>query len=332
MEADGRSSRLKCESTQTISTHFLDIQTDDIPIIDLSLLHLNSHTRSLVVHQINEACRCKGLFHIINHGIPESVIEGALYTNTEFFELPIEEKEVMCDDIFKPVRSGTVRNASQDGTEFTREFLKLYAHPFDLWVESWPQKPQNYREKMGNYTKEVRRLGLELLGLIMDSLHLESTYMRDNLEHGIHMMGINCYPPCSQANAVMGIAPHSDHSIMTILLQSCPGLHFLDPTDSRWKGVDDIKGSLQVLVGDHLEVLTNGRCKSVIHRAIPSSERTRLSIASLHSLAMDEVVEPAMELVDKEHPKGYKGSTLRDFLSHLSSGNKVPFIQTLKIC
>lgn len=184
---------------------------------------------------------------------------------------------------------------------------------------------------MGIYTTEVRKLGIEIFGAIKMSLGLEEICLAENFEQGMHIMGVNSYPPSSQSNIKMGTAAHSDHSIITILLQSHPGLHVMDRADATWKAAPELKGSLQVLVGDHLEVLSNGLYKSVFHRAIPSSEKTRLSVASFHSLGMDEIVEPAMKLVDEKHPKGYKGSSLKDFLMHLSSRQEKRFIETRKI-
>lgn len=47
---------------------------------------------------------------------------------------------------------------------------------------------------------------------------------------------------------------------------------------------------------------------------------------------MDEVVEPAMELVkQKQENPNYKGSSLRDYLNHLSSKESKSFLETLKI-
>lgn len=88
--------------------------------------------------------------------------------------------------------------------------------------------------------------------------------------------------------------------------------------------------SLQVFVGDHLEVMSNGLYKSVLHRALPRCNETRFSIANLLSLAMDEIVEPIAMLESAENPR-YKGSSLRDFLKHLASGDTRTFIETLKI-
>lgn len=187
---------------------------------------------------------------------------------------------------------------------------------------------------MGRYCIEVRKLGLKLFEAMTESLGLGPTYLTTKMENGMHVMAINCYPSCPHPDMALGLPPHSDYSCFTILLQSSPGLQIMDPEDGRWRLVPDLRGALQVLVGDHLEVLSNGLYKSVVHRATLSGEGTRISIASLHSMGLDEKMETAKELLDEDHPKRYKESSFRDFLNFLSvndSGEGKSFIDTLKI-
>ncbi|GMQ04700.1 hypothetical protein CsSME_00050033 [Camellia sinensis var. sinensis] len=323
-------------STQT---HLSDHDSHTVPIIDFSLLHqTDPHTKSLLINQIHQACLQVGCFQIVNHGISESVIEGALDVNSEFFDMPIANKvELMSDDVYKPVRFSTVHGNSPIEGQFFKNFLKLYAHPLEDFVSLWPNNPPHYREKMEMHTKEAMKLSIEVLGTIMESLNLAPTYLRDKLERGFQMMGINSYPPSSQTNVKIGVVSHTDHSIITILLQSCSGLHVMDTSgsgsggDGAWRVVPEMKGTLVVLVGDHLQVLSNGIYKSVLHRAVPSTDETRLSIATFYSLAMDEVIEPAPELVDEEHPKGYRGSSFQDYVNHLYSKKEKTFIETLRL-
>ncbi len=65
---------------------------------------------------------------------------------------------------------------------------------------------------------------------------------------------INHYPPCSQANKVLGLSPHTDGVGMTLLLQvnDVQGLQIRK--DGRWFAVKNLPGALVVNVGDVLEV------------------------------------------------------------------------------
>ncbi|MCL7029971.1 hypothetical protein MKW94_024188 [Papaver nudicaule] len=189
-------------------------------------------------------------------------------------------------------------------------------------------------EKMASFAVDVKNVAMEVMGAITESLGLSNSYMREKLEDGMQVMAINCYPPCPQPDRVLGLPPHTDYSFVTILLQSGQGLQVMSTNEEEWRLIADNHGVLHVQVGDFLEVLSNGSYKSVVHRATLNSEKTRYSIASLHSYGMDEKVETAKELVDEQHPKGYKGSSFRDFLKFLSTNDIAEgssFIENLKI-
>lgn len=72
-------------------------------------------------------------------------MQGALDVNSEFFGMPKEIKEeLMSADIYKPVRFG-VLGGGEVGSQFLRDFLKLYAYPFHHFEDLWPKNPPNYR-------------------------------------------------------------------------------------------------------------------------------------------------------------------------------------------
>ncbi|XP_022984408.1 LOW QUALITY PROTEIN: flavanone 3-dioxygenase 3 [Cucurbita maxima] len=341
----------------------LSPETAIVPIIDMASLRSNdSAERSLAIEALRKACISLGFFQvkfqfftliletgeiyisylltsicflqIINHGISKTVMEEALSQAREFFNLPLKEKmKYKSDDVSKAVRYGTSLKDGVDKIKFWRVFLKHYAHPLEDWVDSWPTNPHTYREKMGQYTKEVRKVSLEIEEAITESLGLRP-YLSSKMAEGVQVVAVNCYPPCPQPGVALGLPPHTDYSCITTILQSSQGLEIMDRADGKWKMVPNVDGSLQVHVGDHVEVLSNGLYKGVVHRAIVNSERTRISISSLHSLGMDEKMKPAEELVDEQNPIKYKESSFNDFLKFLSSNDLAEgksFIDTLKI-
>ncbi|KAB2622830.1 2'-deoxymugineic-acid 2'-dioxygenase-like [Pyrus ussuriensis x Pyrus communis] len=170
------------------------------------------------------------------------------------------------------------------------------------------------------------------MGAIMESLGLSPTYLRNSLEQGMHIVVANSYPQCFSTSNNLGLPPYTDHSIITFLLESTSGLEIMDFTDSSaWKSILAVKGTLKVIVGNHLEVLSNGMYKSVFHQATPSPRLSRVSIASFLSLRIGETVELAMKLVDEEHPQRYRATTFDEFFNHLSSNEERPYIDCLKI-
>ncbi|KAL6289914.1 hypothetical protein ACE6H2_007424 [Prunus campanulata] len=261
-----------------------------LPIVDLSSLQSPS-LRPQIINNIRMASKEIGFFQVVNHGIPSSVMEGALSAAKEFFNLPLEEKMLLgSDSVHAPVR-----------------------------------------EKMGNYAKAVQVLQEQIMELVIESLGLNPKYLQEEVESGSQLVAVNCYPACPEPELALGMPPHSDYGSITILLQSCPGLQVKDQ-NSNWQSVPAIEGALLVQLGDQMEVLSNGHYKSVLHRATVSAEKTRLSIASLHSLSLDKKVGPAPMLVDKQHPESYKEFSFRDFLDFIANNDIVKgrFIDTLK--
>ncbi|KAK6925745.1 Isopenicillin N synthase-like, Fe(2+) 2OG dioxygenase domain [Dillenia turbinata] len=311
----------------------------DVPIIDLSRLNGDDPSRrAIVINDIRNACRRFGFFQIVNHRIPQEILDAVLSSAFKLFELSTEEKmKFSSNDVHKPVRYGTTLML-KDGVDripFWRSFFKHYSYPLNDWIQMWPTNPPDYRENMGKYVFEVRKLALELMGAITESLGLGKNYMRNKMEDGMHVIAINWYPSFPQPCQMLGLPEHSDYSCLTILLQSARGLEIFDAEDKIWKIVPEVQGALQVNVGDHLEVLSNGIYKSVNHRATLNAEKPRISIASLHSLGMDEKMKTAKELVNEDHPERYKESSFNDFLNYLSKNDiaegKLSFINALRI-
>nr|GMD65135.1 protein DMR6-LIKE OXYGENASE 2-like [Ipomoea batatas]GMD71645.1 protein DMR6-LIKE OXYGENASE 2-like [Ipomoea batatas] len=310
----------------------LSTNSSNLPIIDLSSLQ-HPLLRSRVVQEVRLACKELGFFQVINHEIPPLVMNGALDAANAFFNLPSEEKmQLMSDNVHEPVRYGTSLNHVKDKVHFWRDFLKHYCNPISAWIDLWPSNPPCYKEQIGNYAKAVHELQKKLMELIFESLGLHPTYLKEDIEEGSQVMAVNYYPACPEPELALGLPPHTDYSLLSILVQNQQGLQILDQ-DKNWHSVPVIEGGLIVQLGDQMEVLSNGQYKPVIHRATVNSETCRISIASLHSLALEKKVGPAPKLVDKQNPLSYKQGSFADFLNFIS-GNDITaasFIDTLKI-
>ncbi|CAN6250562.1 unnamed protein product [Urochloa humidicola] len=288
-----------------------------MPVINLGHLSLDSVTRSRVINDITKACRDLGCFQVINHRISQSVMDCAVKAASDFFELPSEAKEEFSsEDLRQPVRYDT---SSKDSISMSRAFLKHYAHPLSDWIQYWPQQPPIYREYMGKYAAEVRRVALQLMEAILEGLGLGKEYLDEKFQEGSQLLSVNCYPKASQVATTIGLAPHSDYGFLTILLTSCRGLEVVDHSSNIWKTVQQLPHALHVHIGDHMEVLSNGRMKTVVHRALLNPEEARISIASIHGFALHQKVTCAKELVDEENPPKYKESSFSDFLDHLAT-------------
>ena len=105
-----------------------------------------------------------------------------------------------------------------------------------------------------------------LLEGISQSLGLEANYIRNSLklESGLQLFAANLYPPCPQPDLAMGLPPHSDHGLLTLLIQNgISGLQIQHK--GKWVNVNAIPNSFFVNTCDHLEVRKHFKYKSNGH-------------------------------------------------------------------
>ncbi|KAL1562092.1 hypothetical protein AAHA92_04710 [Salvia divinorum] len=302
-----------------------------LPVIDLSSLE-NPVLQSQVIEQVQVACKEFGGFQVINHGIHVSLTDEALDVAAEFFEMPNDIKmRLASTNVHEPVRYGTSLNQVKDKVQYWRDFIKHYSNPISTWIDLWPSEPPTYKKKMGNYAKAVLLLHTKLMQIIFESLGLRSDYLQNDVEQGSQVLAVNCYPACPEPNLALGLPRHSDYGLLTIILQNQEGLEVMG-NNEKWQPVTVINEALVVQLGDQMEVLSNGRYKSIVHRATLNSEKKRLSIASLHSLAINKKIAPAPDLVDEGHPSSYKEGSFEDFLKFLSDNDILEgrYIDTLR--
>lgn len=253
-------------------------ELDNIPIIDLSC-----KDRSLVIEQIGQACREYGFFQVINHGVSKESVNRILETAHEFFNLPVEEKmKLYSDDPSKTMRLSSSFNKNKETVHNWRDYLRLHCYPLDKYMPEWPTVPSSFKEIVSSYCREVREVGVRLEEVISESLGLERECVKEILgerEQGQHM-ALNYYPACPEPELTYGLPAHTDPNALTILLQDLEvaGLQILK--DGKWLAVKPRADALVINIGDQIQALSNGKYKSVWHRAVVNARAPRLSVAS----------------------------------------------------
>uniref|UniRef100_A0A0E0MAN1 Fe2OG dioxygenase domain-containing protein n=1 Tax=Oryza punctata TaxID=4537 RepID=A0A0E0MAN1_ORYPU len=136
-------------------------------------------------------------------------------------------------------------------------------------------------------------------------------------------MRMNYYPPCQQFDKVIGLSPHTDVGGLTLLLQvnDVQGLQI--KMVGKWFYVNAINGAIIVNIGDTLEILSNGKFRSVEHRAVVHPNKERLSAALFNYARENLVISPLPEFV-KDGKVNYRSISYRDllFTSQLDGRNR----------
>nr|UXL73236.1 2-oxoglutarate-dependent dioxygenase GA 20-oxidase [Jasminum sambac] len=285
---------------------------EEVESIDASIPLVDLGARD-VVQQIGHACKHYGFFQVKNHGIPDEVIKNMMQVSREFFHMPESERlKSYSDDPSKSTRLSTSFNVKSEKVSNWRDFLRLHCYPLQDYLHQWPSSPPSFRDHVGEYCERVRQVALILLQAISQSLGLERDYITGSLgKHGQHM-ALNYYPPCPQPDLTYGLPAHADPNAITILLQDdVPGLQVVN--NGKWVAVNPIPNTFIVNIGDQIQVLSNDRYKSVLHRAVVNSYRERISIPTFYCPSPEAVISPAPQLIDQHHPCQYRSFTYDEY-------------------
>ncbi|KAK4746074.1 hypothetical protein SAY87_012386 [Trapa incisa] len=282
-----------------------------IPVIDLQGLH--GHDHSKVIQQIGQACEEYGFFQVKNHEVAEELVGRMMEMAREFFWLPEEERlKNYSDDPTKTTRLSTSFNVRTEKVSNWRDFLRLHCYPLEQYLPEWPINPPSFREEVTQYCTSIRALVLRLLEGISESLGLERGTIAASLgRHGQHM-ALNYYPPCPQPELTYGLPGHTDPNLITILLQDdVPGLQVFN--GRKWVAVNPIPNTFIVNIGDQMQVISNDKYKSVLHRAVVNCEKERISVPTFYCPSPDAVIGPAKELISDENPAVYRNFTYHEY-------------------
>ncbi|KAL6517619.1 hypothetical protein OROMI_033320 [Orobanche minor] len=276
--------------------------SDSLPVVDFSTLTAaaDSDQRSRALQGLAKACQEWGFFILVNHGISEELMNGVFGAVKGFFDLSeSEKKRYEAKSASDPIKCGNFNVSTTSNQTFTlwRDYLKLYVHP----EFHCPPQPHALREVLLEYTDQTRKLARELVEAVSETLGLDKHYVDGVLEldSSFQMFAANLYPPCPEPDQAIGIPPHTDPGLFTFLIHNgVAGLQI--EHDGHWFEADSPQNSILVNAADQLQIFTNGRIKSVKHRAVVNSERERISIVVANGPSGDAIVGPVGLLVERD--------------------------------
>lgn len=165
----------------------------------------------------------------------------------------------------------------------------------------------------------MKKLAGRLMWLIMGSLGITKGDIKwagpnHDFQDSSSAIQLNHYPSCPDPDRAMGLAPHTDSTLFTILYQNnISGLQVMKE-GSGWVTVPPVPGGLVVNIGDLIHMLSNGSYPSVLHRAMVNREKHRLSIAYLYGPPTSVQISPLPNLVGSTHPPLFRPITWSEYL------------------
>ncbi|KAJ6893174.1 hypothetical protein NC652_027251 [Populus alba x Populus x berolinensis] len=268
---------------------------ESFPVIDLS--KLNREERKPTMEKIEDACENWGFFELVNHGISHDLLDTVERRTKEHYRKCMEQrfKEMVASKGLEAVQS-EISDLDWESTFFLR-------HLPESNMAEIPDLEEDYRKVMKEFALEVEKLAEQLLDLLCENLGLEKGYLKKAFygSKGPNFgTKVSNYPPCPKPDLIKGLRAHTDAGGIILLFQDdkVSGLQLFK--DGQWIDVPPMKHSIVINLGDQLEVITNGKYKSVLHRVIAQTDGTRMSIASFYNPGSDAVMYPAPALVEKE--------------------------------
>ncbi|PON84482.1 Oxoglutarate/iron-dependent dioxygenase [Trema orientale] len=268
---------------------------ENFPIINLE--KLNGEERKNIMEQIKDACENWGFFELVNHGIPHELLDTVERMTKEHYRKCMEQrfKELVASKGLDAVQA-EVNDIDWESTFFLRHL------PVSNIAEI-PDLDDEYRKIMKDFAQKLEKLAEELLDLLCENLGLEKGYLKKAFygsKGPTFGTKVSNYPPCPKPDLIKGLRAHTDAGGIILLFQDdkVSGLQLLK--DGQWIDVPPMRHSIVINIGDQLEVITNGKYKSVLHRVIAQTDGTRMSIASFYNPGSDAIIYPAPALVEKE--------------------------------
>ncbi|KAL6532411.1 hypothetical protein OROGR_014381 [Orobanche gracilis] len=312
----------------------------EVPVIDLSGVR-KPDRRKLIVGEVKSASETWGFFQVVNHGIPLAVIDGMIGGVREFNDQDVvEKKKYYSRDLKRSVRFNSSYDLFTSRTASWRDTLSMsFSGPGPTDPD---ELPPSCRESTLEYSRHVEKLGNIVLGLLSEALGLERDHLKNMECSKGHRIHCHYYPACPEPHLVIGTAKHSDPGFITVLLQSqnISALQVL--YKSQWVDIKPTPGGLVINIGDLLQdgvlcilsnciifgsgpdykLVSNGKFKSIEHRAIASHIGPRISVACFFSGPVNgsKIYGPIKQLIAEEKPI-YRDVVLGEYVSKfLSTG------------
>ncbi|KAI3981081.1 hypothetical protein MKX01_008032 [Papaver californicum] len=286
----------------------------EIPLIDLQGM---DERRKEIIDKVRVASETWGFFQLMNHGIPISVTNEMIQGVQRFHEQEDVElkKRLYQKDLSRKVQFDSNFNLYTSRSANWRDSLRCLLSTHDPINPE--ELPDTCRDTVVDYWKHIMNLGDTLTELFSEALGINKDYLKAmDLTQCLTLNG-HYYPACPQPELTLGTTEHSDPSFFTILLQdSIGGLQILN--HSCWVAVKPIPGALVVNIGDFLQLISNGKLKSVVHRVLANRVGPRVSVACFFRGSTTRLYGPIEELAH-ENSSIYKHTTVEAYTEHCNS-------------
>ncbi|CAH2059407.1 unnamed protein product [Thlaspi arvense] len=270
--------------------------------------------------QIVKACEEFGFFKVVNHGVRPDLLTQLEQEANKFFALSqsLKDKAGPAD----PFGYGNKR-IGPNGDVGWVEYILLNVNLLLASTKTaavFRQTPAIFREAVEEYMEEMKGISSKVLEMVAKELMIEPQEKLSELvkvKESDSCLRMNHYPEKDKtpAKEEIGFGEHTDPQLLSVLRSNdTEGLQIC-LKDGTWVAVPPDHSSFFVIVGDTLQVMTNGRFKSVKHRVLTNTKRSRLSMIYFAGPPLTEKIAPLSCLVPNQEDCLYKEFTWSQYKS-----------------
>ena len=260
-----------------------------IPVVDFSRWN-NSSSKDeqlAVAKELTEACRSVGFVYIINHGLPQNLLDQAFDTGKRLFALRHEEKMQAPHPPGPEVHRGYSHRGLEKVSQYMggkedddevgealreitdcKESYEIGSQDDKLQPNVW--LPENTLPGFRDFTQmfywECHKVALSVLRALALGIGLEDMDFFEQFHSGNNcQLRLLHYPPIPAADIVTKrvarMPAHTDWSTITMLFQDdCGGLEVEDPhTPGKFVPATPMPGACVMNVGDMLMRWSNSK-------------------------------------------------------------------------
>jgi len=285
----------------------------DIPIVDFApFLEGTQAGRDAVAAEIGKACEEVGFFYLVNHGMPQALIDATFAVSAKFYAQPLKERLKSAATLehwrgYVPSKLEGEGGAVGGAIETYRLMLDLSPDDPDVLAgkplhlpNRWPDGIEGFRPTVEAYFDAVMTLSHHLRrafarALKLDELYFEPYYLRPLVQLSL----LHYRPPASEReeDLEIGAGEHRDTGAFTLLMQDMTGGLEVERKDGVWIGAPPLAGAYVINIGDVMMKWTNGRFVSTPHRVVNRAAKPRFSIPFFANPDYDVEVSPIPSLL-----------------------------------
>jgi isopenicillin N synthase-like dioxygenase len=295
---------------------------DLVPVVDIR----DPGATSLA--ELDRACRDHGFFLLSGHEL-DSLIAETFAAGQRFFDAPHGVKD--------SVRRSAEIPLGYNERELTKR-SRDHKEVFDFVDPSqgrsgkynrWPSEVGGFHEAMVAHYDACSDLAVRTTELVFAALGLSkeaiSTHRGDRTTSSARLNHYTLGDPVPENErdglaelADVALGHHTDLGLLTLLIQDDVGGLQAMSGDHGWIDVEPRPGTIVVNLADCMQVWTNNRYRAAVHRVLPMTTSTRMSVPYFFNPPRDATIEPIPELAPTP---SYRSFAFRDYIDARSADN-----------